>query len=68
MELNDIVDKSGDLSEGALNYSCVRRGWSGVSRVTPPFFELQTTDFAWKFIWTVRTNFMKNKMSTKSEN
>ena len=29
------------------------------SAVTQPFFELQTPDFAWKFIWTVQTNFEK---------
>ena len=24
--------------------------------ITQPFFELQTPDFAWKFIWTVQPN------------
>ena len=24
------------------------------SAITQPFFELQTPDFAWKFIWTAR--------------
>ena len=24
------------------------------SAITQPFFELQTTDFVWKFIWTVQ--------------
>merc|ERR1712105_484581 len=24
--------------------------------ITQPFFELQTTDFGWKFIWTVQPN------------
>ena len=24
--------------------------------ITQPFFELQTPDFAWKFIWTVEPN------------
>merc|ERR1712030_6946 len=24
--------------------------------ITQPFFELQTPDFAWKFIWTVKPN------------
>ena len=36
--------------------------WSGASEggfercqgVTPTFFELQTPDFVWKFIWTVQ--------------
>ena len=27
--------------------------------VNPPFFELQIPDFAWKFIWTVPTNYEK---------
>ena len=28
--------------------------------ITQPFFELQTPDFAWKFIWTVH-RFIKHK-------
>ena len=24
--------------------------------ITQPFFELQTSDFAWKFIWSVKPN------------
>ena len=24
--------------------------------ITQPFFELQTPDFAWKFMWTVQLN------------
>ena len=28
--------------------------------ITHSFFELQSPDFAWKFVWTVRTNFEKN--------
>ena len=27
--------------------------------ITKPFFELQTPDFAWKFVWTVPTNHVK---------
>ena len=27
------------------------------SAITRPFFELQTPDFAWKFVWTVPTNY-----------
>ena len=44
--------------------------------VTQPFFELQTPDFAWKFVWIVSANFeqnanfqqkkIKNVKSTKS--
>ena len=44
--------------------------------VTQPFFELQTPDFAWKFVWIVSANFeqnanfqkkkLKNVKSTKS--
>ena len=26
------------------------------SAITRSFFELQTSDFAWKFVWTVPTN------------
>ena len=29
------------------------------SAITRPFFELQTPDFAWKFVWTVPTNYTK---------
>ena len=37
------------------------------SEITEPFFELQTPDFAWKFVWTVWTNFDKilKKMKKK---
>ena len=28
-----------------------------ISAMTPPFFELQTPDFAWQFVWTVPTNY-----------
>ena len=31
------------------------------SAITQPFFELQTPDFAWKFVWTVETNYKKYK-------
>ena len=45
--------------------------------ITHSFLELQSADFAWKFIWTVRTNFEKkmkkkwppkNKMAAKWQN
>ena len=29
------------------------------SAITQPFFELQSPDFAWKFVWTVLTNYAK---------
>ena len=36
--------------------------------ITQPFFELQTPDFAWKFIWTVEPNDKVQKYkSTKIE-
>ena len=31
-------------------------GVQGHQRVTKPFFELQSPDFAWKFVWTVQKN------------
>ena len=31
----------------------------GRQAVTKPFFELHTPDFAWKFVWTVPTNYEK---------
>ena len=39
--------------------------------ITHSFLELQSPGFAWKFVWTVRTNFedfFKNKMAAKSKN
>ena len=39
--------------------------------ITHSFLELQSPDFAWKFVWTVQTNFeknLKNKMAAKSQN
>ena len=36
--------------------------------ITQPFFELQTRDFAWKFVWTIPTNYeqkIQNKMAAK---
>ena len=32
------------------------------SAITQPFFELQTPDFAWKFIWTVLTYYKSTKV------
>ena len=29
------------------------------SAITQPFFELETPDFAWKFVWTVSINYAK---------
>ena len=29
------------------------------SAITQQFFELQTPDFSWKFMWTVPTNYEK---------
>ena len=36
--------------------------------VTQPFFELQTPDFAWKFVWTVPTKWtsMQRKIGMES--
>ena len=34
------------------------------SAITQPFFELQTPDFAWKFVWTVPTNYEKKIVIT----
>ena len=30
--------------------------------ITLPFFELQTPDFAWKFIWTIQPNYKIQKI------
>merc|ERR1739842_85099 len=32
------------------------------SAITRPFFELQTPDFVWKFVWTVPTNYKKKEL------
>ena len=29
--------------------------------ITQPFFELQTPDFAWKFVWIISANFEQNE-------
>ena len=34
------------------------------SAITQPFFELQPPDFAWKFVWTVPTNYEKKFVIT----
>ena len=33
--------------------------------ITISFFELQSPDFAWKFVWTVQTKVQKVEKSTK---
>ena len=38
------------------------------SAITRPFFELQTPDFAWKFVWTVPTNYEKKIVITYIRN
>ena len=38
------------------------------SAITQPFFELQTPDFAWKFVWTVPTNYEKKIVITYIRN
>ena len=35
------------------------------SAITQPFFELQTPDFAWKFVWTVPTNYEKKNLASE---
>ena len=30
--------------------------------ITQPFFELQTPDFAWKFVWIVQINYKSTKV------
>ena len=32
------------------------------SAITQPFFELQTPDFAWKFVWIVQINYKSTKV------
>merc|ERR1712173_524203 len=33
--------------------------------ITQPFFELQTPDFAWKFVWIVQINYKSTKSTKK---
>ena len=33
-----------------------------ISAITQPFFELQTPDFAWNFVWIVPTNYKSTKV------
>ena len=35
------------------------------SAITQPFFELQTPDFAWKFVWIVQINYKSTKSTKK---
>ena len=37
------------------------------SAITRSFFELQTPDFAWKFVWTVPTNYEKKNCKKKNK-
>ena len=37
-------------------------GIRGRQGATPSFFELQTPDFAWKFIWTVQISYEKKRV------
>ena len=32
--------------------------------ITRSFFELETPDFAWKFVWTVRTKYTHKKVQS----
>ena len=32
------------------------------SAITQPFFELQTPDFAWEFVWIVEINYKSTKV------
>ena len=36
--------------------------------ITQPFFELQTPDFAWKFVWIVQINYKSTKSTKKVQN
>ena len=36
-----------------------------LSAITQPFFELQTPDFAWKFVWIVQINYKSTKSIKK---
>merc|ERR1712020_217842 len=36
-----------------------------LSAITQPFFELQTPDFAWKFVWIVQVNYKSTKSTKK---
>ena len=54
------IDKSSFIEEiitNIINNNIVSSFVS--SAITQPFFELQTPDFAWKFVWTVPTNYTK---------
>ena len=43
------------------------RGHNTKLSITQSFFELQTPDFAWKFVWTVQPNYKSTEeMITQS--
>ena len=47
----------GTKEDGQTDYSSSIVSSFVPSAITQPFFELQTPDFAWKFVWTVPTNY-----------
>ena len=45
-----------DSPNKLLKYKSTKKYISTKVLITQPFFELLTSDFAWKFIWTVEPN------------
>ena len=71
--LQSVAQKMSELLTGAKR-AALYVGWSQEARngrvrngtapniklsITRSFFELQSPDFAWKYVWTVRTNYEK---------
>ena len=46
---------------------CKKILWITELAITQTFFELQTPDFAWKFVWIVSTNFEQKANLQKNE-
>ena len=63
MENNRLLSKLAHFAQTSLD-CIIHWGYTTTivssfvpSAITQPFFELQTPDFAWKFVWTVPTNY-----------
>ena len=55
----------GSLVTGMVGHGKEEEGPKTKTCITHSFFELQIPDLAWKFLWTVQTNYKSTKRSTK---
>ena len=55
----------GSLVTGMAGHGTEEEGPKTKTCITHSFFELQIPDLAWKFLWTVQTNYKSTKRNTK---